>query len=106
MKSKKVTRYIADCGKGYWDKKSCLNHEKNCKCWTNPKYRTCKTCKHGKQSINTNGMESETQFLQTWKEWYCTNPNFNYDKHFTPAHEKASDLCINCPVWTSKNNLL
>jgi hypothetical protein len=47
-------------------------------------------------------MEHEPQLLDEWVEWDCKNPNFVYDKHFTPAHEKAEDLCINCPVWENK----
>lgn len=48
-------------------------------------------------------MEHEPSNLDTWIEINCKNPNFNYDKHFTPAHEKAGDLCINCPVWEPIN---
>lgn len=99
MKTKRVTRYIADCGKGYWSKSSCTQHEQNCKCWTNPKFKTCKTCKFAKVVHDSNGMEHEPQYLQTWTQIECQNPNFDYDKHFTAAHEKAEDLCINCPVW-------
>lgn len=47
MKTKRVTRYYADCGKGFWKAESCLNHEKRCKCWKNPKNKTCKTCVYG-----------------------------------------------------------
>ena len=46
MKTKKVLRYYSDCGRGFWKKQLCINHEENCKCWTNPKNRACKTCKH------------------------------------------------------------
>lgn len=104
MIKKKVTRYYSDCGRGFWTKKSCLNHEISCKCWTNPVYKTCKTCKFGKITNDSNGMEHEPQNLETWSYWECKNPLFNYDEHFTMAHEKAEDLCINCPVWESKKN--
>lgn len=102
MKTRRVTRYICDCGKGFWTKESCERHESNCQSWKNPKHRTCKTCKHGVLMGDSNGMEHEPQLLHTWTYWDCKNPNFVYDKHFTPAHEKAEDLCINCPVWESK----
>ena len=102
MKTKRVTRYIADCGKGYWTKKSCLQHEQNCKCWTNPKFKTCKTCKFAKVTHDSNGMEHEPQHLQTWVQIECENPEFDYNRHFTEAHKKAKDLCINCPVWECK----
>jgi len=102
MKSIRVTRYISECGRGYWNKSSCLSHELNCKCWKNPKYKTCKTCKFVHYAYNTNGMEHEPQYLETWMELDCKNPLFDYDKHFKPAHEKAQNLNINCPVWESK----
>lgn len=103
MKIRRVTRYISDCGKGFWKKESCEKHEKNCKCWKNPKYKTCLTCKFMKKTHDSNGMEHEPRYLHTWVEIECLNPNFNYDTHFNQAHEKAADLCINCPVWEGKS---
>jgi len=102
MKTRRVTRYIADCGKGFWDKKSCVRHEENCKCWTNPAFRTCKTCKFASVYQDSNGMEDNLQCLQTWTVIECTNPKFKEDKHFTAAHENALDLNVNCPVWEGK----
>ena len=102
MEVKKVYRYYAECGRAYWSKKACLAHEAICNCWTNPKLKTCKTCKFGEQITDSNGMEHEPQYLHTWKQWECRNPKFDYDIHFTPAHETVSDLCINCPVYESK----
>ena len=102
MISKKVTRYYSICGRAFWKKKDCLNHEDRCKCWTNPKFKTCKTCIFGKRIVDSNGMEHEPINAHTWKTWECLNPKFDYDKHFTPAHKNADDLCINCPVWTGE----
>jgi hypothetical protein len=90
MKVRTVKRFMAICGRGFWDKNKCLIHEQNCKCWTNPKYKTCKTCKHGRNSRD--------------EGWQCDNPRFVYDIHFTPAHKNAEDLCINCPVWEAHSN--
>lgn len=95
MKIRRVTRYYAECGRGFWTKRAAQSHEQNCKCWTNPKFRTCKTCKHGEQI-------EDSDDYQKWTAWQCNNIDFDYDKHFTPAHEKAEDLCINCPIWESK----
>lgn len=103
MKTRKCIRYIADCGRGFWNKNTCLEHESNCKCWSNPKYKTCKTCKFSREFIESNGMESEPSLLHVWRQIECENPLFNYDIHFKAAHEKAPDLCINCPVWQQKN---
>lgn len=102
---KKVNRFYADCGKAFWNKKSCTTHEQNCVCWTNPKFKTCKTCKFGKQVNDSNGMEHEPQLLHTWRQWECSNPKFNYDIHFTPAHKNAEDLNINCTIWESSKPL-
>lgn len=99
METKRVTRYISDCGKGFWKKSRCATHEENCKCWTNPKFKTCKTCKHGENVHDSNGMEDEPSQLHEWRQWECRNNEFDYDKHFTAAHKKAADLCINCPIW-------
>jgi hypothetical protein len=95
MISKKVIRYYADCGRAFWKKKACLAHEKVCKCWTNPKYKTCRTCKHS--SVKT--VHNEDCYIT---ERDCKNAKFNYDKHFHPAHQMAPDLCINCELWESK----
>ena len=93
MKTKRVTRYIADCGKGFWSKSRCETHEQNCKCWTNPAFRTCKTCEFAHEFDDSNGMEREIE---------CKNPNFDDDKHFNQAHENAPYLCVNCTQWKYK----
>lgn len=100
-----IKAWKCECGKNYFTKKAAYLHEKVCKCWTNPKWRTCKTCKFGKLTTDTNGMEREPQFLHTWMQWECSNPIFNEDLHFTAAHEKAPDLNINYPVWENKKQL-
>jgi len=102
MTIRKVTRYVSYCGRGYWKKSTCLSHEINCKCWTNPKLRTCKTCKFYTRYKDSNGMEHEPQYFQTWVQNECTNEKFNeYEPFLNVAHEKAPDLYINCPLWQS-----
>ena len=97
MKIKKVNRYYADgCNKGFWTKKSCLEHEKKCHCWKNPKNKTCRTCKHG---VYFNDSDDYETGYKGESGWVCKNKNFDYDEHFTQAHEAAPDLCINCPLW-------
>jgi hypothetical protein len=97
MKTKSVIHYIADCGRKYHTKKCCLSHELVCKCWTDPKYRTCKTCKFEHWAEDGDGYRS-------WRVNDCKNPKFNYDIHFKQAHEKAPDLCINCTLWEPKQS--
>ena len=98
-----VIKWKCECGKKYSTRRIAENHERVCKCWTNPKHKTCKTCKFGKQEWDSNGMEDEPDKLHQWRQWKCGNPKFNYDIHFTPAHKNADDLCINCYCWESKN---
>ena len=47
MITKRVTRYYAECGHGFWKKEACLRHEKANTCWMLPSVRTCKTCRYG-----------------------------------------------------------
>lgn len=105
MYSRRITRYYADCGRGFWKKSDCERHEVKCKCWSNPKFKTCNTCIFSEKIHDSNGMESDPQYLQTWIELKCNNPNFIYDKHFKAAHINAPDLCINCPVWKAKKQI-
>lgn len=93
--------YKAECGRKFHTKKACKKHELYCTCWTNPKYKTCKSCKFGKQVKDSNGMESDPQYLETWRQWQCSNPDFK-EYMFTSAHKNAPDICINCPVWVNK----
>lgn len=44
IKTKKVLRYYTPCGRGFWKKQTAIHHENICKCWKNPKYKTCKSC--------------------------------------------------------------
>jgi hypothetical protein len=83
----KRTRYIADgCGKGFSSKKRCLKHEDVCKCWKNPIFKTCLSCK-----------------FQAKRGDFCNNPAFDYDVHFKAAFNQCEDLCINCPLWEQKD---
>lgn len=100
-----IKAYKCGCGKVYVGKKACRLHEQVCTSWKHPKHRTCKTCRFGRQVQDSNGMEHEPQNLQTWRQWECSNPDFIYEAHFRPAHENASDLCINCPVWKANNSI-
>jgi len=101
MKIRKATRFIADCGRGFWNKNACAEHETNCRCWTNPKHRTCLTCKYTKKVNDSDGTEHDPRNLQKWTYRECTNEKFHQDIHFHPAHENAPDLNINCSLWES-----
>lgn len=96
MTTKKVLRYYSDCGRGFWKKKKAITHDENCKCWVNPKFKTCLTCKHKNFIQDSNGMEHEPQFCQTWTENLCQTQNG------TPAHENAEHIIKNCSSWQLK----
>lgn len=82
MITKKVIRYYSECGRGFWKKQQAIKHDENCKCWVNPKYKTCLSCKHKCIVTDSNGMGHEPQFLQTWKTNMCEHSNSG-----APAHE-------------------
>ena len=67
MIAKKVLRYYSDCGRGFWKKDQAIRHDENCKCWKNPKFKTCISCKYKNMVEDSNGMEHEPQFLQTYQ---------------------------------------
>lgn len=90
MKERKVTRYIAECGRGFWSKTACLHHEEVCQCWKNPKYKTCLTCSN---------LSKFTDVTEDIRE--CMNPLVD-ESLLTPCHENAPDIFKNCPFWVLK----
>lgn len=104
MQKKQVTIFITDCGKKYFSQSGAKNHEGYCKCWSNPNFKTCVSCRFGNLINDSNGMESEPQFLHTWKQWDCGNAYMDFDKYFTQApNDTTNSLCINCPKWQAKD---
>jgi len=94
MKIKRVTRYISDCGKGFWKKRACLTHDENCKCWTNPRNKACKTCCYGgKVKAEPDvGMEGY---------WECGN--IHVEEH-SGAPEGHDYISVGCPFHELVNN--
>ena len=68
MKTRRVTRYYAECGRGFWNKVACLSHEKVCKCFSNPSRRACQTCLH---RIVTEDYDEAGR----WTEYWCEQVN-------------------------------
>jgi len=110
MITKKVTRYHAECGKGFWNKASCLRHEKNCKCWNNPKNRTCKTCAWA--NAKTKPVSAEIckslsmephENIVTGDGYECTNP-LNESEH-SGAPKGITNLSVNCSHYLSHEDL-
>ena len=98
MKTAKVLRYYSYCGRGYWNKKSAIIHDENCKCWKNPKFKGCLSCKHKNIINDSNGMENEPQYLQTWDSNQCKHSEFG-----VPAHKDFEHIRIYCPFYEPKN---
>jgi len=88
MKTRRVTRYITDCGRGFWNKRQAETHETNCKCWTNPKNKTCKTCIYGMK------MPDEPDVGVT-SYWECNNEDISIDGH-TGGPDGVDYLSVNC----------
>ena len=98
MIAKKVTRYYSDCGRGFWKKQTAITHDQNCKCWKNPVLKSCLSCKHKSFGKDSNGMESEPQFLQTWDYNKCVNSESGI-----PVHEDFDHIRKNCAFYQHKN---
>jgi hypothetical protein len=91
MKAKKVTRYYADhCGRGFWKKAAAIHHEEVCKCWINPKCKTCKTCKHG----DFQPYESDTGQEAFWE---CSHEGNDRDAHAGAPHG-LTYISVNCEL--------
>lgn len=91
MLIKKVTRYYAECGKGFWKRDRAINHEKACKCWDNPKNKTCKTCCYGvhhKSDLDT----GEPAY------WECSNHDFN-GEHVSGL-DGVDYISVNCEFYS------
>lgn len=69
MEKVNVIKYKTDCGKFYSSAKAARSHESHCRCWKNPKIKTCMTCAFGRLIKDSNGMEHEPQNLHVWKQW-------------------------------------
>lgn len=92
MIAKKVLRYYSDCGRGFWKKQQALKHDINCKCWNNPKFKCCISCSHKSFVKDSNGMENEPQYLQTWE----TN-NCKHSECGVAVHKDFDHIRMNCP---------
>jgi hypothetical protein len=97
MIAKKVTRYYSDCGRGFWKKEQAVNHDENCKCWVNPKFQCCLSCNKKNIVKDSNGMESEPQFLQKWDTNLC-----KYSELGVPVHENFEHIRKYCPYYENK----
>lgn len=98
MIAKKVTRYYAECGRGYCNKSACEQHERVCKCWKNPKHRTCLTC--AKYSKHTEVDEGQG-YYNAYTVNDCNHVSID-ESILTPCHENAPDIYKNCPYWVLK----
>lgn len=84
--------FRADCGHNFKSEAQAVSHMT--RCWKSPETRTCKTCKHGHRTL----VDDES----ARRMWECRNPDM-LEEDFTPAHEKAPDICLRCPKWEGKN---
>ena len=95
MEKTTITIFIAQCGKKYQTRSGCMGHERNCKCFTNPKFKACHSCAY-------NGGFIPSDDLGRYRD--CKHPLFDYDrlKPFNIPNTETFD-CINCPFYKPKN---
>lgn len=87
MRAKRVLRYYAECGKGFWKKQSAIDHEGNCMCWKNPKNRACTTCRYGDYFHGCHET-GEAPF------WQCDHPTRN--EIHSGAPKGLDFISVNC----------
>ena len=88
MRITRVTRYIADCGRGFWNKRDCLSHDEVCTCWSNPKNKACKTCAFGEK------VRAEPE-VGADGYWECNNPRVDGEHTGAPkGHDYISVGCV------------
>lgn len=97
MITKKVVRYYSDCGRGFWKKQQAVRHDENCKCWKNPKFKTCLSCKLKDMVSDSNGMGSEPQHLETWTTNNCRNSDSG-----VAAHKDFDHIRSGCQFYEQK----
>jgi hypothetical protein len=98
MEKRQVTRFYAVCEKEYRTVAGAKAHERVCKCFTNPKFRACNTCKHN------NGVVKDGDEYQSWAYVDCIHPTsqeIDFDKFKIPNSTISS--CVNCPSWENDN---
>ena len=100
MTTKKITRYYSECGKGFWKKSQAIAHEDNCKCWKNQNLKSCISCKFKSITQDSNGMENEPHFLETWQ----TN-NCEHSESGVPIHKDFDQIRKYCQFYEAKKVL-
>lgn len=94
MKSKKVIRYYAECGRGFWKKVDALHHEGVCKCWKNPKNKACTTCRYGEYA----GYENDTGYGGFWE---CGHNSMDGEHSGGPSG--VDYISVNCKYWGDRS---
>lgn len=94
---KKVTRYYSECGRGFWKKQQAITHDINCKCWKNPKFKSCMSCIYKNFEKDSNGMEEEPYHLQTWDTNMC-----KYSDSGIPVHKDFEHIRKYCRFYKGK----
>ena len=89
-----VIRFKAICGRTFASKQGAIRHEKACMCFTNPAYKSCRTCKHEGDLYNdSDGSDN------VWPMKDCNHPESGLiDFDLFSISSKALD-CIGCPFW-------
>jgi len=97
---KLVKRYFAECGREFKRKYSAIHHEKVCVCWSNPKNRTCKTCKYSSVIIDSASSYETGEYHS--KKWNTCKLDIDHYTKFWNQKNDEVDVNINCAFWESK----
>ena len=88
----KIDTYACEfrCGFVRVTKSAVKKHEINC--FSNPKKRACRTCKHFETYLDSNGMEGS--YKHEWMESHC-----NKNLQFPATDKNRNGLRSDCKGW-------
>ena len=92
--ARKIIAYSCEhgCGRKVLTSKQAMEkHESNC--FHNSDRKACVTCEHFESYIDSNGMESEPNYLHQWRVRICNaSDDISLDEK----------LRFDCPLWSAK----
>ena len=91
-------RYVAPCGHRFATRGAAEGHEHKATCWKLPALRTCQSCKFNSVEWDSNGMEDEPAFLDTFLTRECTRPDFDTEE-LIAVRPGITNLFRDCPGW-------
>lgn len=107
---KEIKAFQSDCGRIYKHKSSAISHDKKCKCWSNPKLKTCKSCVFGELHDFGGGMATDDPYpiyFPSSYQWKCNHESPVYfdlsNPEFCLIGKEEYMMNSNCQKWQGKN---